>query len=69
MTPVNDSHHRFCWLYSELPEKRERRVNRWDAVTDGEWGSEAGQQRCATFGVTDIIYRTEAILGADKVSG
>lgn len=32
-------------------------MNRWDAVTDGDWGSEAGQQWCASLSLRDIIYQ------------
>ena len=54
---VKDSHHTACWLRSKLPGRTEEGMNRWDAVTDGDWGSEAGQQCCASLSPTDIIYR------------
>lgn len=57
------------FLMGLLPGKREERLNRWDAVTDGDWGSEGGQQWCASLSLTDIIYHTGAFLGADKVLG
>lgn len=53
---VKDSHYRACWLCSKMPGRTEEGMNRWDAVTDGDWGSEAGQQRCASLSPTDIIH-------------
>lgn len=47
-------------LLAVLHNAREERVNRWDAVTDGNWGSEIGQPGCAWTILTDITQHAGA---------
>lgn len=69
MTTVKDSRHWACWLCSKLPARTEEGMNRWDAVTDGDWGSAGGQQWCASLSPTDIIQIHRTTHGQSKCCG